>query len=323
MITLVAPSGVGEVRRGDDLADHLLVALTGSDPPESLADGDVVCVTSKVVSKAEGRVVAGDRAEAVVRETRRLVARRGELSIVVNRLGLTMAAAGVDASNVERDQVLLLPEDPDASARTLRAAIAARSGVNVAVIVTDTAGRPWREGQTDIAVGVAGLRVLEDHTGTVDPYGNTLHVTAPAVADELAGAAELVTGKLGRRPFAVVRGRSDLVLAAHDDGAGAAGLLRAEGADLFGLGSREAVAAALRGRPGERRVFGTPAEPAELAALLHDLTGAEVSTEEDALVVAATDTRARWVAEVAAYAHGWDVVDHLSGSRLVLRPPSE
>jgi coenzyme F420-0:L-glutamate ligase/coenzyme F420-1:gamma-L-glutamate ligase len=323
VITLVAPSGVGEVRRGDDLADHRRGALCATEPPHPLADGDVVCVTSKVVSKAEGRVVAGDRAEAVVRETRRLVARRRDLSIVVNRLGLTMAAAGVDASNVERDQVLLLPEDPDASARRLRATIAARTGVNVAVVVTDTAGRPWREGQTDIAVGTAGLRVLEDHTGAVDPYGNTLHVTAPAVADELAGAAELVAGKLGRRPFAVLRGRPDLVLAPDDDGPGAAALLRAEGADLFGLGSREAVVSALRGRPGERRVFGTPAEPAELADLLHDLTGAEVSLEDGALVLAAIALRTRWVAEVAAYAHGWEPVDHSGGSRLVLRRPSE
>ena len=141
-----------------------------------------------------------------------MVARRGPLTIVVNRLGLTMAAAGVDASNVAPGHVVLLPEDPDASARALREGIAARAGVNVGVLVTDTAGRTWREGQTDLAVGAAGLRVLDDHAGRSDGYGNELEVTAPAVADELAGAAELAAGKLGRRPFTVIRGRGDLVL---------------------------------------------------------------------------------------------------------------
>jgi len=312
VITVWGPEGVGEVRRGDDLADHLL-------PVVELTDGDVVCVTSKVVSKAEGRVVVGDRAEAVVRETRRLVARRGSLSIVVNRLGLTMAAAGVDASNVEPGHVLLLPEDPDATARALRSAIGHRAGVNIGVLVTDTAGRTWREGQTDIAVGAAGIRVLDDHAGRVDPYGNSLTVTAPAVADELAAAAELASGKLGRRPFVVVRGRPDLVLAANDDGPGAAGLLRPEGEDLFGLGSREAVVAALGGDPSERGVFGTPADAAELAALLAVLTGAEVSHTADAVDVTTDEPRAAWVTEVAAYAHGWQVAQRKT-SRIRLRP---
>jgi coenzyme F420-0:L-glutamate ligase / coenzyme F420-1:gamma-L-glutamate ligase len=162
VITVWAPDGVAEVRRGDDLADLLL-------PLVEPADGDIVCVTSKAVSKAEGRVLAGDRADAVVRETVRLVARRGSLSIVVNRLGLTMAAAGVDASNVEPGHVVLLPEDPDASARVLRSAVAARTGANVGVLVTDTAGRAWREGQTDIAIGAAGVLVVDDHTGRTDP----------------------------------------------------------------------------------------------------------------------------------------------------------
>jgi coenzyme F420-0:L-glutamate ligase/coenzyme F420-1:gamma-L-glutamate ligase len=312
VITIWAPDRVGEVRRGDDLADHLL-------PLVELADGDVVCVTSKVMSKSEGRVVVGDRAEAVVRETRRLVARRGPLSIVVNRLGLTMAAAGVDASNVETGHVVLLPEDPDASARTLRAALARRAGVNVAVLVTDTAGRAWREGQTDIAIGAAGLRVLDDHVGRVDGYGNTLEVTVPAVADELAGAAELAAGKLSGRPFVVLRGRPDLVLAADDDGPGAAALLRPEGADLFGLGAREAVLTALRVRPAEGQGFGTPVDAEELTRLLGDLTGAEVTRAADEVVVATADPRTGWVAEVAAYAHGWEVAGHES-SRIRLQP---
>ena len=314
MITLWAPDGVEEVRRGDDLADHLLAALGES----ALADGDVVCVTSKVVSKAEGRIAEGDRADVIVGETRRLVARRDQLSIVVNRLGLTMAAAGVDASNVEPGRVLLLPEDPDASARGLRTSIASRAGANVAVMMSDTAGRPWREGQTDIAIGAAGLRVLEDHAGRVDPYGNTLHVTAPAVADELAGAAELAAGKLGRRPFVVVRGRADLVLAADDDGPGAAALLRPEGADLFGLGSREAVLTALRGGRAERPVFGVPVDAVELAGLLAGLTGTAVTHEAAALVVTSDDARTRWVTVVAAYAHGWEP-DGDEPSRIRLR----
>jgi coenzyme F420-0:L-glutamate ligase/coenzyme F420-1:gamma-L-glutamate ligase len=314
VITIWAPDGVGEVRRGDDLADHLL-------PLVDLSDGDVVCVTSKVVSKAEGRIVVGDRDEAVVRETRRLVARRGDLSIVVNRLGLTMAAAGVDASNVERGHVLLLPEDPDATARGLRRAIADRAGCNVAVVVTDTAGRTWREGQTDLAIGAAGLRVLDDHAGREDPYGNVLAVTAPAVADELAGAGELAAGKLGRRPFVVVRGRGDLVLSPDDDGPGAIGLLRPEGADLFGLGAREAVLVALRGSPGDAGVFGSPADADELRDLLAALTGADVRRVEGSLSVATDDARSRWVVEVAAYAHGWRADERGAPSSAVLLRP--
>lgn len=315
LITVWAPDGVGEVRRLDDLADHLL-AVVGDQGDRGdrggLADGDVVCVTSKVVSKAEGRVEAADRTDAVARETRRLVARRGDLAIVVNRLGLTLAAAGVDASNVEPGHVLLLPEDPDATARRLRHDLASRAGVNVGVLVSDTAGRPWREGQTDIAIGAAGLRVLDDHAGRADPYGNVLAVTAPAVADELAGAAELAAGKLGRRPFVVVRGRADLVLPPGDDGRGAAALLRPEASDLFGLGSREAVLAALRGSGDDRAAFGAPAEADELQRLLSDLTGTDVSRDGDALVLGGlddpADPRVRWVVEVAAYAHGWQVV---------------
>jgi coenzyme F420-0:L-glutamate ligase / coenzyme F420-1:gamma-L-glutamate ligase len=318
VITVWAPDGVAEVRRGDDLAGLLL-------PLVEPADGDIVCVTSKAVSKAEGRVLAGDRAEAVVRETVRLVARRGPLSIVVNRLGLTMAAAGVDASNVEPGHIVLLPEDPDASARALRSAVAARTGANVGVLVTDTAGRPWREGQTDIAVGAAGLVVVDDHAGRTDPYGNHLLVTAPAVADEIAGAAELAAGKLSGRPFTLVRGRGDLVLPSGEDGPGAAGLLRPAGSDLFGLGSREAVLAALAGDPGHRPAFGSPVDAGELAGLLAGLLGdrAAVARASDALAVTTADPRARWVAEVAAYAHGWHT-EAGGGSPLILRPaPAE
>jgi coenzyme F420-0:L-glutamate ligase/coenzyme F420-1:gamma-L-glutamate ligase len=315
VITVWAPEGVGEVGGGDDLADLLLGALRGDD----LADGDVVCVTSKVVSKAEGRVVTGDRSEAIAAETRRVVARRGPLSIVVNRLGITLAAAGVDASNVEPGHVVLLPEDPDASARVLREHVASRTGVNVAVLVTDTAGRTWREGQTDIAVGAAGLLVLDDHAGRPDGYGNELAVTAPAVADELAGVAELAAGKLGRRPFTVVRGRGDLVLPPGEHGPGAAALLRPEGADLFGLGAREAVLAAVGARGDDRTAFGVAVEPDELVAILTALTGSQAVSRDGEVVLITDDPRTRWAVEVAAFAHGWQAAAALA-PEVRLRP---
>ena len=179
--------------------------------------------------------------------------------IVRNRLGLTMAAAGIDASNVEAGSIVLLPLDPDASARALRARLHELTGATVGVVVTDTAGRAWREGQTDIAVGAAGLRVAEDFAGRVDAYGNDLVVTLPAVADEIAGAADLVQGKLAGRPVAVVRGRADLVLPIGDDGPGAGSLIRPEGADLFGYGAREAVIRALAGAEEDRLPFGAAA----------------------------------------------------------------
>jgi coenzyme F420-0:L-glutamate ligase/coenzyme F420-1:gamma-L-glutamate ligase len=270
-----------------------------------LLDGDIVCVTSKVVSKAEGRVRPGDRDQALAGETRRLVARRGPLSIVVNRLGLTMAAAGIDASNVEPGHVVLLPKDPDASARSLRTAVLERTGINVAVLVTDTAGRAWREGQTDIAIGAAGLRVVDDLSGRTDPYGNVLAVTAPAVADELAGVAELAAGKLAGRPFAVVRGRGDLVLPAGRPGPGGSALIRAEGSDLFGLGAREAVLAALGGRADDRAAFGTAVEASELVEVLSGLTGRAAYDDAGEVVVPDLDERGRWLAEVASYALGW------------------
>ena len=237
ILTVLAPDGVPEIRPGDDLAALLVAAL-------SPVDGDVVLVTSKVVSKAEGRSLPGtDRLAAVEAELAepgaRVVARRGPTTIVRTRLGLTLAAAGVDASNVARGSVLLLPLDPDGSARALRRAVAERTGANVGVVVTDTAGRAWRTGQTDIAIGAAGITVLDDHTGRTDGYGNELTVTAPALADELAGAAELAQGKLAGRPFALVRGRADLVLPPGEDGPGAAVLVRVEGEDLFGYAGHE------------------------------------------------------------------------------------
>ncbi len=164
--------------------------------------------------------------------------------------------------------MVLLPVDPDASARALRRRLAELTGRVVGVVVTDTAGRAWREGQTDIAIGAAGVRVVEDFAGRSDGHGNPLVVTAPAVADEIAGAAELAQGKLGGRPFAVLRGRADLVLPAGDDGPGAVALVRPDGADMFGFGSREAVLRALEADPADAPVYGRAASADELAEAL-------------------------------------------------------
>ena len=298
-LTVVAPGGAPEVREGDDLVTLLL-------PLVELADGDVVVVTSKVVSKAEGRVRQGSRDEALPAETSRVVARRGPTTIVRTHHGLTMAAAGIDASNVETGTVVLLPVDPDASARELRTAVHERTGRNVGVIVTDTAGRAWREGQTDIAIGAAGLLVAEVFEGRVDAHGNTLAVTAPAVADELAGMAELAQGKLGGRPFALVRGRADLVLPPGDDGPGACALIRADGADLFGFGAREAVVRALAGQAADRAPFGAAAGPAELVAALRAVGLLGVVADGIELVVE-TPAHATAVVAALAFAHGWQV----------------
>ncbi len=227
-------AGLPEVAPGTDLA-----ALVADAVPD-LRDGDVVVVTSKVVSKAEDRYADGDREAAIDGETVRVVARRGPLRIVENRQGFVMAAAGVDASNVAAGRVLLLPEDPDASAHRLRDGLRVRLGVDVAVVVSDTFGRPWRHGHTDVAIGVAGMRAVRDYRGQADPYGNVLEVTEIADADEVAAAAELVKGKLDGVPVAVVRGLRWLP---DDEGAGSRALVRPAGEDLFRLGARDVVLA--------------------------------------------------------------------------------
>ncbi len=314
-IEVVAPDGAPDVQPDDDLVEVIL-------PLVELVDGDIVVVTSKVVSKAEGQVRPGSREDALPGETVRVVARRGATSIVRTRHGLTLAAAGIDNSNVEQGSVVLLPDDPDASARGIRAGLLRRTGRNVAVVVTDTAGRAWREGQTDIAIGAAGLVVAEDFAGRVDGHGNELAVTAPAVADEIAGVAELAQGKLGGRPFAVVRGRADLVLPPDDDGPGAAALVRPEGGDLFGYGAREAVVRALKGDPADRAPFGTPASPEELTAAIVEVLGLRASRsgrENDTLIVTFPKGMARALAALA-FAHGWTVHATDSPSDVRLRP---
>ncbi len=240
----------GEIRPGADLA----ALLTAAEP--GLADGDIVVVTSKAVSKAEGRLVPGtDRADAITAETVRVVATRGETRIVETRHGLVLAAAGVDASNVPAGQIALLPLDPDASARGIRDRIRELTGRTVAVIVTDTAGRPWRTGLVDIAIGIAGLAPIRDERGKTDSYGHPLVATELADADAVAAAAELVKGKLAGVPVAVLRG-----LSYDASDAGARVLVRPAAEDLFRWGSREVV-------PARRTVRSFSPAPVDLAAV--------------------------------------------------------
>jgi coenzyme F420-0:L-glutamate ligase/coenzyme F420-1:gamma-L-glutamate ligase len=244
-LTVRPVHGIGEVGPGDDLAALITAAAPW------LADGDVVVVTSKVVSKAEGRLVpvppdAGPEREAARQaaidgETERVVARRGATRIVQTRQGLVLAAAGVDESNVDRRTIVLLPVDPDASARALRAGIRERSNVDVAVIVSDTMGRPWRIGQTDVAIGAAGIGAVRDYRGEADAHGNKLEVTQIAVIDELAAAADLVKGKADQVPVAVIRGFDSASI-----GEGARILVRAAPDDMFSMGTAEARADGLR-----------------------------------------------------------------------------
>ncbi|MFE4669326.1 coenzyme F420-0:L-glutamate ligase [Streptomyces sp. NPDC056716] len=249
-----AVGGVPEVQPGDDLAKLIAAASPG------LVDGDVLLVTSKIVSKAEGRIVqAADREAAIDAETVRVVARRGPLRIVENRQGLVMAAAGVDASNTPPGTVLLLPEDPDASARAIRDGLRDALGVTVGVIVTDTFGRPWRMGLTDVAIGAAGVRVLDDLRGGTDSYGNPLASTIVSTADELAAAGDLVKGKAAGLPVAVVRGLAHVV--AEDDGEGARALVREPRDDMFRLGTSEAVREAVTQRRTIRAFSDEPVDP--------------------------------------------------------------
>jgi len=217
-VRVMPVEGLAEVREGDDLGALIAAAV-------DLEDADVVVVAQKVVSKAEGRVralegvepsryargISGERdprqTEVILDETARIVRLRPPLLIAQTNHGFVCASAGVDASNAPRTgMVVLLPEDPDASAERIRARLQERTGRDVAVLVTDSFGRAWREGTTDVAIGAAGLRVLVDLRGRRDSTGYELHATTIAVADEIAGAAELVMGKLSRVPAAVVRG---------------------------------------------------------------------------------------------------------------------
>jgi coenzyme F420-0:L-glutamate ligase / coenzyme F420-1:gamma-L-glutamate ligase len=236
-ITITPITGIGEVSPGDDLGSVIKAALAAQ--AFSLEPGDIVVVTSKVVSKAEGALVAGmDRLEAIKNETVRVVAQRGQTTISQTRHGFVMAAAGVDASDIPSGLIALLPEDPDASARGLKSSLEHLADP-IAVIITDTFGRPWRDGLVDQALGVAGIESVIDYRGNNDSFGRALEATVMAVVDEIASASELVRGKSIGVPAAVVRGLAHLVTA--DVGPGIAPLLRSPAHDWFRFGHRDLV----------------------------------------------------------------------------------
>lgn len=290
-LSVWAVEGIGEIAAGDDIAQIITQHLS-----EPLRDGDVVVVTSKIVSKAAGLALPGDRDDLLDAETDRVVARRGPTRIVRTHGGLTLAAAGIDASNVEAGTIIALPRDPDGAAQALRERLVALTGVQLGVVITDTAGRAWRVGQTDIAIGAAGVQPSLSFDGVPDAYGNILAVTAPAVADEIASAADLVAGKLGGRPVVVVRGLPAEWLDA--DAPGAASLIRDEDGDLFGLGSRDAVLVAA-GYDDAPRGFPTPEAGDDLLALARDgvdpaLASVHRDTDGDLVVTALSRTPAAY-----------------------------
>jgi len=235
LVTVIPVGELPEITAGADLAGLIAEAATG------LADGDIVVVTSKIVSKAEGRVIQSDREQVIDAETVRVVARRGATRIVETKHGLVLAAAGVDNSNTPPGTVVLLPEDPDGSARRLRKALRDRLGARVGVVITDTLGRPWRNGQTDAAIGAAGVLPMRDYRGQPDVFGTPLEVSVAAVADEIAAAADLVKAKTSGIPVAIVRGLADLVTDA--DGPGGQALIRPPAEDMFRFGSADVLAA--------------------------------------------------------------------------------
>ncbi|MDT5125239.1 MAG: dehydro coenzyme reductase / coenzyme F420-0:L-glutamate ligase / coenzyme [Mycobacterium sp.] len=239
-VEILPVPGLPEFRPGDDVAAAIAAAAPW------LRDDDVVVVTSKVLSKSEGRIVAAPtdpverdalRRRLIDDEAVRVLAHKGRTLITENAIGLIQAAAGVDGSNVDAAELALLPVDPDGSARVLRSRLGELLDVTVGVVVTDTMGRAWRNGQTDAAIGAAGLAVLHGYAGAYDQFGNELLVTEVAVADEIAAAADLVKGKLTGVPVAVVRG-----LRLRDDGSSGRTLVRAGEEDLFWLGTEEALA---------------------------------------------------------------------------------
>ncbi|MGX7827766.1 coenzyme F420-0:L-glutamate ligase [Actinokineospora sp. 24-640] len=314
-VEIIPVLGLPEFRPGDDLAGALVTAAPW------LRTGDVVVVTSKVVSKVEGRLVPAPedadardalRRELVLAEATDILARVRRTLITRSRLGIVQAAAGVDTSNIATDEIALLPLDPDASARSLRSEIAARLGASVGVVITDTMGRAWRVGETDMAIGAAGIPVTLSYEGMVDGLGNQLVVTRIALADEVAAAADLVKGKLGGIAAAVVRG-----LGWPESDATAAELVRPLQEDLFRLGTDLAVEQGRReavlvrrsvrdfsGEPVDAEVLRRAAAAALTAPAPHHtrpVRFAHVRAKRDALLEA---MRGAWRADLVA--DGWD-----------------
>ena len=259
-VQAAALTGLPEISAGADLPDLILRhPPRWPDGTTGLAEGDILVITSKVVSKAAGLLTSRPREEVIAEQTVDVVAERrapgaaGPTRIARTRHGLVLAAAGVDASNTPPGTCLPLPPDPDGDARRLRAALQQATGLRLGVIISDTLGRPWRIGQTDAAIGAAGLAPSIPMAGRTDPQGNPLQVTEPAVADEIAGTAELVSGKTSGNPVVVVRGLGGLL--SMEDGPGAAALIRPAEADLFRLGTAEAIAQGRREAPFHRRTI--------------------------------------------------------------------
>ena len=352
-VTLWAPDGLPEFRPGADLAGILAEALTAD--PHGLTDGDVVVLTSKVLSKTEGRIVPAPtdpeerdalRRRLVEQESVRLVARVNRTLITENRLGIVQAAAGVDGSNVETGELALLPIDPDSSAAALAADLRRITGARVAVLVTDTMGRAWRTGQIDMAIGAAGMRVSVGYDGAVDRQGNELLVTDVAVADEVAAAADLVKGKLGARPVAVVRGLGHLLVdddndAGNDDDSApspdvprtARDLVRDVEFDLFRLGTAEALAQGRReavpARRSVRRFSDEPVDSEALAEAVADAFTAPaphhstpirfVRVTGQARVRLLDALRTEWERDLRADGHTGDVLARRLGRGDILR----
>ena len=361
-VTMWAPDGLPEFRPGDDLAGVLAEALVAD--PRGLVDGDVVVLTSKVLSKTEGRIVPAPadpeardelRRRLVEAESVRVVARVNRTLITENRLGIVQAAAGVDGSNVESGELALLPSDPDASAAALVADLRRLTGARVAVIVTDTMGRAWRTGQIDMAIGAAGIRVSVGYDGAVDRQGNELLVTDVAVADEIASAADLVKGKLGARPVAVVRGLAHLVLddegapgERDDDDEGtevardhdradvprrARDLVRDGEFDLFRLGTAEALAQGRReavpARRSVRRFSDDPVDPEALAEAVADALTAPAPHHSSPIRFVRVTGQARvrmldalredWERDLRADGHTGDILDRRLSRGDILR----